>query len=337
MTYLDKFTVGELVTDCHVYEGDGTRPIKEENIQIIFDPEETVRLPPAVARWRTEIEATEMGRRAAGQSYRWNNPRFALERIIIGRTSEAEEPVVQLHFSNADYYDFLAVTTNLDRPLDASGVTLRSLHLESDDPVDAPGFMSCSFGVNIAVETGPDKKMIFARRSGKVAGVNTRRWNSSANEGLARIHDLPEDGSPISLHAAARRALKEEMAVQVGDDVSLELLAFALDLKNHQWAAYFRAVLTELTEEQLRKRWSKGVEDKWEHEAYAFVPTTPDDVLDFVLGRPAEEWTPCAPSLFYLALVRGAVLARDGDSDGRLDVEAAERRAVRRLRGDGAA
>lgn len=245
--------------------------------------------------------------------------------------------MVQLHFSNADYYDFLAVTTNLDRPLDVSGVTLRSLHLESDDPVDAPGFMSCSFGVNIAVETGPDKRVIFARRSSKVAGVNTRRWNSSANEGLARIHDLPEDGSPISLHAVARRALKEEMAVQAGDDVSLELLAFALDLRNHQWAAYFRAVLTELTEEQLRRRWSKGVEDKWEHEAYAFVPATPDDVLGFILERPADEWTPCAPSLFYLALVRSAVLARGGDADGRLDVEAAERRVVRRLRGDGAA
>src|SRR5690606_18114829 len=111
-------------------------------------------------------------------------------------------------------------------------------------------------------------------------------------------------GSPISLHAVARRALKEEMAVQAGDDVSLELLAFALDLRNHQWAAYFRAVLTELTEEQLRRRWSKGVEDKWEHEAYAFVPATPDDVLGFILERPADEWTPCAPSLFYLALVR---------------------------------
>jgi len=337
VAYLDRFTIGDLVTDCHIYEGDGTRPIKEENVQIIYEPDRRVELPPEVARWRAEIEAREAGLRAAGQPYRWNNPRFALERIIVGRTSEDEEPVVQLHLSNADYYDFLAVTTNLDRPLDASGVTLRSLHLESDDPIDAPGFMSCSFGVNVAVETGPDRKMIISRRSSMVAGANALRWNSSANEGLARIHDLPEDGSPISLHRVARRALKEELAVQAGDDVSLELLAFALDLRNHQWAAYFRAVLTELTEAQLRARWSKGIEDKWEHERYAFVPATPDDVLEFILSQPPEEWTPCAPSLFYLALVRGAVLARGGDPDGRLDVEAAERRALQRVRGVGAA
>ncbi|MFD3457004.1 translation initiation factor 2 [Streptomyces sp. NPDC058691] len=334
MSYQDTFTIGSLVTDCLIFEGDGTRPIHEENVHVFYDPDVVLWLPEEVQRWRREIEEQEAAKQAAGDNYRWNNPRFAVKSVTPRRTSHSEEPVAHLHLVNADYYDFLATTTNLDRRLeDGSGATLRSRYLDIGDPAEAEAFLSCSFGVNVAAETGPDQKMIFARRSGKVDGVNVHRWNSSANEGLARIHDLPADGSRISLHAAARRALKEEMAVQFEDNVELELLGFGLDLKNHQWAAFFRAVLLDLTEDDLRHRWAKGIEDRWEHEAHAFVPATADDVCDFILGRPNLEsaWTPCAPALFYLALVRRAVLARGGDPSGRLDVDAAERRAMSRL------
>ncbi|MEU0741626.1 translation initiation factor 2 [Streptomyces sp. NPDC006134] len=337
MALRDRMVIGRLTTDCHIFEGDGTRPIHEDNVQIIYEPGlRRVDLPVEVQRWRQDIEAEQQRRQAAGERYAWNNPRFAVESVIVSRTDEAEEPLVRISLCDADYYDFLATSINLDRPLrEGEPATLRSQYLDHADPVTAPAFLSCSFGVNVAVETGPDHKMVFARRSVTVEGRNKERWNSSVNEGLAAIHDVPEDGSPISLHAVARRALREELAVQDEDDVELELLAFALDLRNHQWAAFYRAVLTELTADDIIARRSRGIEDKWEHDRFEFVPADPDSVLDFVLEKKPEAWTPCGPALFYLALVRAAVIARGGDRSGRLDVEAAERRALKRLEGPG--
>ncbi|MGW2748586.1 translation initiation factor 2 [Streptomyces sp. NPDC001450] len=329
----DRMVIGNLVTDCHIFEGDGTRPIPKENVQIIYEPGlRRVELPVEVQRWREDIEAEMQRRQAAGEPYAWNNPRFAVESIITSRSDETEEPLVRMSLCDADYYDFLATSVNLDEPLrEGESATLRSQYLENADPVTAPAFLSCSFGVNVAVETGPDRKMVFARRSVSVEGHNKVRWNSSVNEGLAAIHDVPEDGSPISLHAVARRALREELAVQDEDEVELELLAFALDVRNHQWAAFYRAVLPDLTADTLVARRSRGIEDKWEHDRFDFVPADPDSVLDFILRKQPEEWTPCGPALFYLALVRAAVIARGGNRSGRLDVEAAERRAVERL------
>ncbi|MEU4862486.1 translation initiation factor 2 [Kitasatospora aureofaciens] len=314
-------------TDCHVVDGDGTRPIDEENMRVSYRPGR-VRFPDEIGRWRREIEEEETRKEAAGERFRWNNPRFAVERLdIAARTHTAEKPVATLVLCDADYYDFLATSLNLDR-VQQDGQTLREQYLDGKDPLDAPAFMSCSLGVNVAVETGRDNKMLFSHRSSRVAGPHGSRWNSSANEGLARNHDLQADGR-VSLHAVARRAMREELAVHASDEVDLELLCFGLDLRNNQWAAFFRAVLTDLTEEDLRTRWSRGIEDKWEHDRHAFVPADPENVLRFMLDEPEERWTPCAPALFYLALVRAAVRRRDGDPDGRFEVEAIERRMVR--------
>lgn len=327
MAQREKVTVVGRQTDCHLFEGDGTRPILEENVRIRYIPER-VEFPDEIARWRRAIEDEERRKEAAGEPHRWNNPRFAVERLVVTRTHALEEPVATLTLRDADYYDFLTTSINLDRKQE-NGLTLRQQYLESRDPVDAPPFMFCSFGVNVAVETGGDGKMLFSHRSARVVGPNRSRWNSSANEGLAANHDLSPDGR-ISLHAVARRALREELAVQASDNVDLELLGFGLDLRNNQWAAFFRAVLPDLTEEDLRARWSLGIEDKWEHDAFALVPADPDSVLTFIHAQPPESWAPCAPTLFYLALVRSAVRARGGDPDARLEVEAAQRRVLAR-------
>ncbi|GAT79374.1 translation initiation factor 2 [Streptomyces sp. F-3] len=327
MTVRDKFRLVGRETDCHIIEGDGTRPIAEENVRVLFT-DERVQLPPEIAAWRREIEEEQRRLEAAGKKHAWNNGRFAVTGFVNTRSHTDEAPIITLSLCAADYYDFMATSHHLDR-LRENGLTLRKEFLENRDPVLAPAFMSCSFGVNIAVETGVDKKMIFSFRSSTVEGRNQRMWNSSANEGLARAHDLPQDGTPISLHNVARRGLKEELAV-LPSEAELELLGFGLDLRNHQWAAFFRAVLPHLGEDDLRDRWSKGVEDKWEHERHAFVPSDPYSVLEFIATEPAHAWTPCAPALFYLALVRGAVQARGGDPAGRLDVEAAERAVLRK-------
>ncbi|MEU3995131.1 translation initiation factor 2 [Streptomyces fungicidicus] len=322
----DRFTVIGRETGCHIFEGDGTRPIREADIRVKYRGTR-VEFPEEIGGWRHAVQEEERRKEALGLPHRWNNDRFAVERVVVTRTHLAEEPVVTLTLQDADYYDFLTTSLNLERK-QRNGLTLRKQYLESEDPVHAPAWMNCSFGVNVALETGRDGKMLFSRRSAHVAGPNSSRWNSSANEGMARKHDLPEDGSPISLHAVARRALFEELAVHATDELDLELLGFGLDLDNHQWAAFFRAVLPGLDEDTLRLRWSRGVTDKWEHDRFEFMPADPESVLGFMAGEPAERWTPCAPALFYLALVRGAVRRAGGDPAARFEVETAEQRVV---------
>jgi hypothetical protein len=51
-------------------------------------------------------------------------------------------------------------------------------------------------------------------------------------------------------------------------------------------------------------------------------------VLGFIADEPEERWTPCAPTLFYLALVRGAVERAGGDPAGRFAVEQAEQKVM---------
>ncbi|MFI6934476.1 translation initiation factor 2 [Streptomyces sp. NPDC050287] len=328
MSDREHFRIGPLRTTCYVYEGDGTRPITERNLRVYYEADEPVYVPEDVRRWRQEIEDEQRTRAVAGRDRRWNHPRFAVETVAVTRSDEREDPIVEIRFSPTDYFTFLA-SQQLDRPLEegeGAGLTLREHYLDGKDPVVVNGFVSASFGANVAVVTGRDQKMLFSRRSATVGG-NPGQWNSSANEGLSGEHDL-KDGVP-DLFGAARRALREELAVHEGDACELELLSFAMDTKLHQWAAFFLAVLPDLSEEKLRDRWSRGVDDKWEHSEFRFVPAEPDEVLGFMLSpQVRDQWTACGPALFQHALVRLMTKRLEDAGKGRLAVEKAIDRAV---------
>ncbi|OXY84487.1 hypothetical protein BEK98_46380 [Streptomyces diastatochromogenes] len=327
----EHFRIGPLRTTCYVYEGDGTRPISERNLRVYYEAGDPVYVPEEVRRWRQEIEDEQRTRAVAGRDRRWNHPRFAVETVAVTRSDDREDPIVEIRFSPADYFTFLAAQ-QLNRPLEegeGAGKTLREHYLDGQDPILVNGFLSASFGANVAVVTGRDHKMLFSRRSATVGG-NAGNWNSSANEGLSGQHDL-KDGVP-DLFGAARRALREELAVHEGDRCELELLSFAMDTERHQWAAFFLAVLPDLSEEQLRDRWSRGIDDKWEHSEFRFVTAEPDDVLAFMLSPEVlSHWTACGPALFQHALVRLMTRHHDDAGKGRLAVEKAIDRTTAKL------
>ncbi|MFF8837305.1 hypothetical protein [Streptomyces sp. NPDC015130] len=51
-------------------------------------------------------------------------------------------------------------------------------------------------------------------------------------------------------------------------------------------------------------------------------------MLGFIADQPEDRWSPCAPALFYLALVRGAVRREGGDPAARFLVERAEQEVI---------
>ncbi|MGW0467991.1 hypothetical protein ACWDX6_22425 [Streptomyces sp. NPDC003027] len=311
------FSLGPLHTSALIVEGDGDRAIAPESIHVqVLDGE--IALPEEMAGWRDEIEAEEARASAAGERAPvWNGPRYAVESLEVSRTALDERSEVHLRLRPTDYYTFLAAQ-QLDRRL-PDGSTPRSRYLDPEEPLTAPAFLQCSFGVNIAVVTS-DHLLVVSRRSDRVRmapGV----WNSSVNEGLSRHIDSAGRNAP-DLYAVARRGMREEMSLEP-HEYTLSLLAFVLDVDKRHWSAHFYARLGDMTGDQLQSRLSRGVADRWEHQSIEYVPFRSADVARYLL-RPdrIHRWAPVAPALFHLALVH---------VHGRASVERAEAQAVRRL------
>ncbi|MGW0120503.1 hypothetical protein [Streptomyces sp. NPDC003327] len=311
------FSLGPLHTSALIVEGDGDRAVAPESVHVqVLEGE--VALPEEMARWRAEIEAEEA--RAAETGDRapvWNGPRYAVEAVEVSRTALDERSEVHLRLRPTDYFTFLAAQ-QLDRRF-TDGTTPRGRYLDPSDPLAAPAFLQCSFGANVAVVTADDL-LVVTRRSDRVR-VGAGFWNSSVNEGLSRHIDSAGRNAP-DLHALARRGMREELALEP-HEYTLELLAFVLDVDRRQWAAQFYARLNELTGDGLRERMSRGVADRWEHQAIEYVPFRTADVTRFLLApERLHRWAPVAPALFHLALVH---------VHGRASVERTQAQVVRRL------
>ncbi|MFB7372937.1 hypothetical protein ACFC0D_24170 [Streptomyces sp. NPDC056222] len=313
------FSLGPLRTSALIVEGDGDRAIAPESVHVQVLTE-AVALPEEMDDWRAEIEAEENRAEASGdRAPVWNGPRYAVESLEVSRSALDEQAEVHLRLRPTDYYTFLAAQ-QLDRRM-PDGTSPRSRYLDPEEPLNAPAFLQCSFGVNIAVVTS-DHLLAVSQRSNRVR-MAPGAWNSSVNEGLARHIDSAGRNAP-DLHAVARRGMREEMSLEP-HEYSLALLAFVLDVDKRHWGAHFYARLNDMTGDQLQERMGRGVADRWEHRTIDYVPFRSADVTRYLL-RPdrVHRWAPLAPALFHLALVH---------VHGRASVERAEAQAVRRLQG----
>jgi hypothetical protein len=291
------FSLGPLHTSALIVQGDGESAIPAEAVYIqVLD--QTIELPSGMVGWRAEIEAESTRLRAEGRTPLWNGPRYAVESFDVSRTALDEQPEVHLRLRPTDYYTFLAAQ-QLDRRL-PDGTTPRSRYLDPDDPLAAPAFLQCSFAINVAVVTADDM-LVISQRSDRVR-MAPGAWNSSVNEGMSRHIDSSDRSAP-DLYAVARRGMREELSIEPLD-YSIELLAFVLDIEKRHWSAHFYARLNDLNREDLQERMSRGVSDRWEHQAIDYVPFHPATVVKYML-RPdrIHRWAPLAPALFHLALV----------------------------------
>jgi hypothetical protein len=293
-----EFRLGSLQTTVLIVEGDGQHVIDEQAIRVIVDPHE-VELPSDIALLREEIAAQQSERQLSGHHAHWNGPTYAVAGLTVQRLGIDESPGVTLRLKSTDYFTFLA-TQELDRVL-PDGTTLRRKYLDANPPAQAPDFMSTSFGTYVAVITA-DHWAVFSKRSSSV-GVFPGRWDASTNEALSRSLDS-HGRTPPNLYQVARRGLAEELALDPSE-YRLELLAFDLDRRTNQWGCMFVAFLHDLTAAQLTDRQTRGVPDKWEHDAIELVRFTIPEIVQHLLRTDRlDQWTPTAPPLYYLALVR---------------------------------
>jgi len=311
-----EFRLGPVQTSLLILEGDGQQVIDEQSVRVLVD-RSVVTLPDDIESLRREVQGEQERRRAEGLHAHWNGPIYAVVGLAVERIGIDESPGVCLRLRSTDYFAFLA-TQQLDRVL-ADGSTLREKYLDPYPVTSPPDFMSSSFGVYVAVVTA-DRTVVVARRSGDV-GAFPGYWDASANEGLSRSLDS-HGRTPPSLYDVARRGLYEELSLH-RSEYRLELLAFDLDRSTNQWGCMFAAFTHEVTSAELADRRTRGVPDKWEHDEVEFVPFTVENMVIYLLRADRRGfWTPAAPALFYLTLVR---------QYGRVFVERHAARALRRL------
>ena len=293
-----EFRLGPLQTSVLIVEGDGQQVIDEQAVRVIVDPA-MVNLPDDVAQLRRDIDEQQSQRRRAGLHAHWNGPSYAVVGLSVERNDIDETPGVCLRLKSSDYFTFLA-TQQLDHVLPEE-MTLRTKYLDPYPATRPPDFMSSSFGTYVAVVTADDQ-VVFTKRSNEV-GAFPGHWDASANEALSRSLDS-RGRTPPSLYDVARRGLQEELALDEAE-YRLELLAFNLDRRTNQWGCMFAAFLHDTTARDVLDRRTRGTADKWEHDAVDTKQFTIESVIDYLLRSDRRDcWTPVAPALYYLTLVR---------------------------------
>lgn len=293
-----EFRLGPLQTSVLIVEGDGEQVIDEQAVRVLVDPA-MVTLPDDIAQLRRDIAEQQDQRRRAGLHAHWNGPSYAVVGLSIERAGIDEAPGVCLRLKCTDYYTFLA-TQQLGTVL-PSGTTVREKYLDPYPATRTPDFMSSSFGAYVAVVTADDH-LVVTKRSSEV-GAFPGLWDASANEALSRSLDS-RGRTPPSLYDVARRGLHEELALDPAE-YRLELLAFNLDRSTNQWGCMFAAFLHDMAAGELLGRGTRGIADKWEHDTVETVPFSIEAVIDYLMRSDRRDyWTPAAPPLYYLALVR---------------------------------
>ncbi|WP_406070129.1 hypothetical protein [Micromonospora sp. NBC_01638] len=292
------FTFGGLTSPCMIVAGNGTEAIKEELVHLIVN-DEPVELPAELTTWRSEIATEQQARKDSGKPHHWNGDCFAVDDLVEERTARDEDTELFLHLRRTDYYSFLA-SQHLDRRF-RDGTTPRTRYIDPVGHRRAPVFMSLSLGTSTLVITTDNRVLICQR--GSWVGSRPLHWGVSADEGLSPRFDSPS-GLPPRLHAAARRGLGEELALE-DHEYRLALLGITIDTERHQWDSVFVAYAHDLTSEQLEGRMKRGTKDgSLEIASWEFVPFDVTSVLQRLhAGRPERKWTPVAPAALYLALV----------------------------------
>jgi hypothetical protein len=287
---IEVFCFGDLATSWIVLDGDGACEYTPQTIECYYDPNE-YDLPPDILEQKKRIEQ-------AGLPYRWNSPRYSLERFVIGRTEMEENLRLELYFRPSDYYTFLATNMSLDEKLfDEDGATLRERYLREIDWRRPVKFFSNSFGVCLAVIT-PDGYLLVVQRSGLV-GSHPNQFSISVNEGLSRNLDRSDQSDAPDIYRCAIRGAMEELGIGLRNS-DICFLSFGVNTQNCQWGLLGMARTDQELEQILQMR-RAGVKDKWESSELHYVPFEVDAVVRFVLSN--RPWGPAALTCIYHTLV----------------------------------
>ncbi len=227
-------------------------------------------------------------------------PKVAPARIVLDRNKGDESKALYIEYCiSRGYVHQRAATATFQGlpPADRESICR--------DPVATMvPFFSNSLGVSLGVISS-DGKLVFVRRGGATA-VNSGKIVCGVVEGMT-VDDLSEQA--IDPHLAARRALREELSIELTDadakTISISGLAFNDDF--HEWnfigLADFRALAPRFSSREIEASKHLALaHDAWEVNALEFEDFSIESVAAYALAN-ANRLTNYAKVTAVLALL----------------------------------
>ncbi|MGD9803876.1 MAG: helix-turn-helix domain-containing protein [Hyphomicrobiaceae bacterium] len=295
--------IGDSLTLWYSRVGNGIAPIKDQNIDLIYDGRSEVRFPSHLERLVHKVR-DEHGK---GMHDFDNN---SLLTVLSGETSawkgKDEEFYCKLILGKSDYAALYALRRTED------GKRLLKDYIDKWSPdILFEAATGQGVGVNVVVVTADDC-MMLGRRSREVA-VRTGQLDVSCVEGFNIKQDVGADAeesrrrfepTPIAL-----RAIHEEYGITDDKVRSVSFLNLGFDLQYAQWNLIALAK-TSLSSTQVRNRQrsvaSQGIEYS---DVYAVGCTNPKDVFTFLADDERPVWSCGLAAAFYAQVALHGVSA----------------------------
>jgi hypothetical protein len=235
-------------------------------------------------------------------------PKIAPVRIVLDRKSGDESKAIYIEYSVSKGYVHQRAATATFQELSQAD---RALICQDPVATMVP-FFSNSLGVSIGVISS-DGKLTFVQRGGATA-VNSKKIVCGVVEGMT-VDDLSDQA--IDPHLAARRALREELSIELaqadGEAISISGLAFNDDF--HEWnfigLADLRSLAPRFSSAEINASKHLALaHDAWEVNGLEFVDLSIESVAAYVLAN-ANRLTNYAKVTAVLALLCAGFKSQD--------------------------
>jgi hypothetical protein len=233
----------------------------------------------------------------------WANQKsYALVKLGSTPHDVHDEPLLQLHLAQTDYFTFQATNMKLNEPLDDGPALVRSLLPDAyrwKEPVRS--FSNC-FSVNLLVLTTDGQLVICHRPDDPTKmGMYTNRYSISMGETLNPEKD-PFDQIGRFLTTCAARGAEEELGCS---DVEETISFFILQVTEEysQWGLVGLAY-TGKTFEEIRRR-DPSTTHRWECDSLHGVPFNPTQTAAALknLASKPDQWVPGTLAAVALGLI----------------------------------
>lgn len=271
--------------------GDGTAPLKFEDVKCVFVDEE-IDFPPALYQARLESK-----QRIEADPRLRNGSLAALVDITHRYIGDEERPALSLKFGLSRYADFLAIANH------PSAHEVKRTHLRGWDLKGTPiPFLSQGVGIHVVVTTA-DEKIVFTRRSSDV-GPRRGQLDVGVVEGISRhleTQGVLKAGANFNIEETFRRGIREEFGLPNSLQEGLELLGLGYDLQYGQWN-FLGHCKANCTFSELVRFWQSDSKTPEEYSELYPVGLSPTDIAARV--KREAIWSSALAALRYSTIRR---------------------------------
>lgn len=323
---------GSIKFDVATLVGDGVTPL---DIRTELD-QEPYRQPLALLHARNELIQSALKRRDEGALV-YDGLHYGLREYDLEVTNPVTETKrLILRLQPTSYFDHIATNFSLDVECIPQGAKRLTPRIKYKPMLDdfRHSVLANQIGVNAAVVTRPDNRLICAIRSRRTFSYDrgyVTGMNASISRGLAETRkDEGPDGLPDPRITVVREA-EEELGIKISAE-QVHILALVQDVRFLQ-PVLVGIVMLDQTAEELLGRAALQAKDRFEYSSLGTLEFIPEVVCAHLIAHKAE-WVPSCAAAHVYALINTygydhVLSAFEGRRDYRAQYVTPNRSAIR--------